>query len=651
MSATPVTPLAVPADWQSQLKNWMPEADSWPRFAAATGCAVFGILAWIADIYGATLLIAVCALLSYASGGARATYEAIAALRNRTAEINLLMVLAAIVSALLGHWDEGAILLFLFSLSDALEHDAVARTRRSVNSLMKLRPDKACLVRDGVESFVAVDSLGVGDTIRVRPGERYPIDGLVLDGASAADESVVTGESLPVEKRPGDSIFAGAINENGSLLVRMTRPASESTIARIVRLVEQAQENRNPAQRVIERWQTPYVLGVLGLSALAIMISWISSGSLSDAVKTGMVLLVAASPCAIVLAAPVAVLAAVTRGARHGVLYKGGAHLERLASVEAVALDKTGTLTVGKPVVTNIEALNGSDPSKLLAVAAAVESHSTHPLAGAIVAAARQRSLAFPEATDFLNEPGLGIWAQVEGLRTGVGRAALFERRQVALPPSVVARLGDAAGESCVGLLREDGLAGVITLRDEPRAEARSAISMLKRIGVREIFMLTGDHAGAAQRVAQSLGIGDVKSDLKPEDKLVEIRRLAKERGVAMVGDGVNDAPALAAATVGVAMGAAGSDVALETADVVLMRDDLRLLPQAIHLARRCRTTIAQSLALASGMIALLVFLTLTGWLTLPVAVVCHEGSTLVVVLNGLRLLREAEFPDDNANP
>ncbi len=631
----------IPATWQARLGPWFPEGDSLPRFAAAGSCLVFGLLAGLSYFYDAHVLTTLLGVLAFASGGARASIEAFQAMRAGKADINLLMVLAALVAAALGQWDEGLILLFLFCLSDALEHDALSRTRRSVHALMRLRPETATLLRDGVETAVPISALAVGDVLRVRPGERFPIDGEVLEGASSADEAVITGEPLPVEKSPGDAVFAGTINNNGSLLVRMARPASESTIARIVRMVESAQENRIPVQRLIDRFQSPYVLGVLAVSLLTALIGALLTWDWSSSVKTAMVLLVAASPCALVIASPVAILAAVTRGARQGVLFKGGAHIEQLASVTTVGVDKTGTLTLGKPVLSEIEVPPGADANRVLAVAAAVEKHSTHPLAAAVVAGANARKLSLPEATDVVNQPGLGLWAQVEGLRTGVGSRALFESRQVSLPATLQSLLGNNTGQTKMIVLRSDGLAGVLCVRDQARPEAQHAVQLLKRIGIQQILILTGDHDAAARRVALQLGIDDVRADLKPEDKLMEIRRLAKLTPVAMVGDGVNDAPALAAATVGVAMGAAGSDVALETADVVLMRDDLRLLPQAIHLARRCRSVVYQSLAFAAGVALLLIAGTLAGWMSLPVAVVCHEGSTLLVALNGLRLLRE----------
>ncbi len=619
------------------------------RFAAAGGCALLGIAAAVAERCGAAGTMVVLVAAAYLAGGLRATLEAISAMQAGKLEINFLMVLVAVVSAALGHWDEGAILLFLFSLSDALERFAVERTRRGVSRLMDLRPRTACLVRDGVESTVPLEALRVDDRIRVRPGERFAADGEVETGSSAADESIVTGEGLPVDKQPGSPIFAGTFNANGSLLVRVTRAAADSTLARIVHLVENAQENKLGAQRLIERWQGRYVLAVLVLSAVTMVAKWITGAldgeplaAIRPAIQTGMILLVAASPCALVLATPVVVLAAVTRGARFGVLFKGGSHLEHLAGVSTLAFDKTGTLTRGKPTVADVQPVGGATVEALLTLAAGLESHSEHPLARAVVRAAAARSVQPAAIEDFQREPGTGVWGRVAGQWVGVGAPELFARHGHALPPELAAAGAPRPGQIRVVVWGAAGIGGVLTLRDELRPEAAATLARLRELGIQHLALLTGDHPAAAGQIAEALDIRDVRASLKPEDKLFAIRRLAKQNGgVAMIGDGVNDAPALAAATVGVAMGAAGSDVAMETADVVLMRDDLRGLTDAVNLARRSRTLIAENLALGGGMIALLICLTLLGALWLPVAVICHEGSTVLVVLNGLRLLRE----------
>ncbi|TWT46058.1 Zinc-transporting ATPase [Phycisphaerae bacterium RAS1] len=624
------------------LHMWLFSPDAGPnsRLAASACCALFALAAaglmWLGYESPAWVLVAA----SYVCGGTRATIGAIEAVLARKPDINALMILAAVVSAFMGRWGDGAVLLFLFSLSDGLERYAIERTRRSIAGLVDLRPPTACVVRDGREERVALEALRVGDAVRVRPGERFPIDGEVLEGRSAADQSIVTGESVPVDKQPGDPIFAGTINADGTLLVRMTRPAADSTLARIVALVEQAQERKARGQRLIEQWQTPYVLGVLLISAAAIVGWYAMTGDFGRAMMNGMVLLVGASPCAVMLASPVAVLAAVTRGARHGVLFKGGAHIEHLATVETIAFDKTGTLTLGRPTLRRIVSTDGVSEDNLLALAASLEQFSEHPLAKAIVVEARRRGLTLAPVDEFTREPGLGISATVGARRTRAGSAALFERDAVAID-DLRGLAGAADSDTAVYLVQESGARGVLTLRDEVRPHAAEALDDLRRAGVRRFALLTGDHAGPAARVVDALRIDALHAGLLPEQKVERIRELARHGGVAMVGDGVNDAPALAAATVGIAMGAAGSDVALETADVVLMRDDLRTLAEAVLLARRCRRIIAQSLLLAFGMIGVLIAMSLAGMLWLPVAVVCHEGSTVLAVLNGLRLLGE----------
>ncbi len=616
------------------------------RFANAITCAFTGLLAYMLNGqmpgWATIALIAVC----YVAGGGRATIEAIKTALGGALDVNFLMILAAVVSAALGHWGEGAILLFLFSLSDALERYAIERTRKGIRAVMNLRPATALRLVGENAIEVPVEALVLGDEIRLLPGMRFPVDGTIVGGGAAIDESVVTGESIPVEKKTGDAVYAGTINTNGSLRVRMSKPAEESTLARIVRMVEQAQGERASIQRTIERWQPPYVWGVLGLSGLAILAGWLSGLSAFEALQRGMALLVAASPCAIVLASPVNVLSAITRAARMGVLIKGGLHLETLSRVDAIAFDKTGTLTHGRPRVVNVVPENGVKEGDLLRLAATAEAHSEHPLARAVVAAARERGIAVGEATNFANQAGAGVTAVVEGEWIGVGSRALFAAHGAKWPTDGTNPLGGEPKESTnMWVGRRDKLLGKIELRDELRADAAEALPRLRESGIDRIAMISGDHAAAAAHVARQVGIQEVYAGVKPDAKLALIQSIRRDReaagggGVAMVGDGVNDAPALAAANLGIAMGARGTEVALDTADIVLLRDDLRLLADAILLARRSRQLLQQSLALAIAMIGVLVLATSLGGLRLPYAVVGHEGSTVLVVLNGLRLL------------
>lgn len=619
-------------------RRWRISPGALLRFATCGLCAVLGLAAALLPSGGWIATGVALVLLSYAAGGWSATLAAMAALRQRRLDINVLMILAALGSALLGHWEEGAILLFLFSLSDALEFHIMQRTRQSVTGLMALRPESACVVRGEREFHVPISELQVGDMIHIRPGERVPIDAEVRDGASAVDESVITGEPLPVDKQPGGLLFAGTFNADGALLARVLRRETESTLARIVRMVEAAQEHKPAPQRLIEKWQSPYVLGVLGLTGLTTLVAMVVTKDVAGAARMGMVMLVAASPCAVVLATPAAILAAVTRAAQLGILTKSGASLESLAVADVVAFDKTGTLTRGAPSLVGLRVSGEWSEEEALAVAAALERHSEHPLARAIVAHADGRGAATLDASEFLRLPGAGISGRVGGQGVRVGRVTLFEEAGARVPSELLAE--NQPGETIVAVRREDGAAAILRFQDMLRDEAEDAIADLREVGIEKFVLLTGDQAAAAAPVAARLGIAVVKAGLRPEDKVKELHRLAKsERGVIMVGDGVNDAPALAAASVGVALGRFGSDVAMESADVVLIRDDLCEVADIVRIARTARRVIQQSLGLALGMVVALVGLALLG-MPLTFAVIAHEGTTVCVILNGLRLLR-----------
>jgi Cd2+/Zn2+-exporting ATPase len=580
---------------------------------------------------------------AYVAGGAAAAFAAVASLSQARLTVDLLMILAAGGAALIGEPLEGAILLFLFSLSGTLESYAMYRTRRSIDSLIRLRPREAILLRNGEQLRVPVENLRVGDVVLIRPGERIAVDGRIVEGRTWADESTITGESAPATKAVGDDVFAGTLNGSGAVQVRMTRAVQDTTLERIVRLVQEAQAEKTPTQQFVEAWQGTYVVGVLTAAALTYAGSYLlHDRSFHDAFYHAMVLLVAASPCALVIGPPAAVLSAVARAARSGVLFKGGAHLEALGAVTLVALDKTGTITVGRPAVVEVRTAPGVEPDQLLSLAAAVESRSEHHLAAAVIAEARRRGLSWPEPTEFENHAGLGVHARVNGVWVGVGREGLFAAHDVPLPAGVAEdgrALRDAGHTSLLVVTTADGVGGVIALSDRPRPEAAACLAELKRLGVRRTVMLTGDHRRVAEAVARAVGVDEVLADLLPDQKVAELRRLA-HRGelTAMVGDGVNDAPALAAAGVGIAMGGAGTDVALETADVVLMRDDLSALPRAVRLARRARTRIRQNVCLGILSIAGLVAGSFFG-LPLWPAVLVHEGTTVLVIANGLRLL------------
>jgi Zn2+/Cd2+-exporting ATPase len=585
-------------------------------------------------------------ILTYLFGGTYATYQAIKALVEKHVDIDLLMVTAAIGAATIGGWAEGGVLLFLFSLGNALERHALGRTHRAVRALMELSPDEATVLREGVEYQVAIEDLVVGDIVVVRPGERIPVDGTVQTGSSAVDESAITGESIGVAKAERDPVFAGTVNGHGYLRIHVDRPSDESTLAKIIRIVEEARSQRSRAQRFTDAFEGPYAIGVIAASALLVIIPVLALGrDFEPMFYRAMTLLVVASPCALIISTPASSLSALANAARMNVLFKGAVHLENTGVVDVVAFDKTGTLTVGRPRVTDVSPVAGVSEHQLLSYAAAVERMSEHPLADAIVShAAKSGAPTVPddETLDLEAVTGRGVRATVQGTVIRIGNEAMLEYDGIDLPPDVEKRANDLReGGKTTMYVASDRVLGVVAVADVIRPDAPAVVKALKRLGVSKTIILTGDNERAARAIARQVGIDDWRAGLLPEEKLDVIREL-EDAGhtVAMVGDGVNDAPALATATVGVAMGAAGSDVALETSDVVLMADDLTKLPYAIELSRRARGIIRQNIGFALSVIVVLVIFTLMGHVPLPVGVIGHEGSTIIVVLNGLRLLR-----------
>lgn len=582
--------------------------------------------------------------LAYFLGGydiARHTWRH---LRHGELDTDLLMLLAAGGAAIIGELGEGALLLFLFSLGHALEERALDRARSAIRALADLTPKTALVLRNGKPIPVAVEKVQLGEIVLVRPGERIPVDGEVVTGHSAVDQAPITGESIPVEKEPGDPVFAGTVNSNAALEVRVTRLARDSTLARVARMVTEAQSQQSPTQRATERFTKIFVPAVLVADLLLMVVPPLTFGvPWRQAFLQAMTLLVAASPCALALGTPAAVLAGVAQAARNGVLVKGGAHLENLGRVRAVAFDKTGTLTLGEPRLTHIRALVPDlDEDALLRLAASVESTSTHPLARAIVQAAEARGLALPGHQGAQALPGKGVLAQVEGRTVTVGTPELLRRQGIALSDSVQRALEDleARGQTAMLVGLEDQAVGLLAVADQVRPEAPQTIAALKTLGVQHTVMLTGDNPRVAAAIAAQVGVDDFRAGLLPEEKQQAVQRLVAEHGaVAMVGDGVNDAPALAAATVGIAMGGAGTDVALETADVALMSDALDRLPFAVGLGRATQRIIRQNLAVAIGTMSVLIVLALAGKTSIGPAVFFHEGSTLVVAFNALRLL------------
>ena len=601
------------------------------------------IVGWVGEsFFGFPFALALTFYLAaYVAGGYDATKHAIRAALKGRFDIDILMVVAAAGAAALGEWPEGALLLFLFSLGHALEHYAMDRARNAIRALADLAPDTARVRRDGSESEVAVSELRIGDSVIVRPGERLPADGEVLEGRSAIDQAPITGESLPIEKTVGDEVFAGTINGDGSLVFKTTKNPEDSTLARVVEMVEQAQSAKAPSHRFSDRFQRIFTPIILVTTVLLIAVPPLFGFPFSESFIRAMTLLVAASPCALALATPSAVLSGIARAARSGVLIKGGIHLENAGTAQVVVFDKTGTLTNGTPQVTDIVALKGSQDD-LLALAAGVEAKSAHPLAAAVVRAAEARGLTLPQTGDLESITGRGVVAPVAGESVRIGTRSLMREAGIDVARELLEQLEtfERDGKTSVLIAQGERLLGILAMRDEPREAAKAAIRELKNLGVKRTVMLTGDNRLVAEAIGKELGLDEIKAELLPEDKVAAIDDLKKEYGkVIMIGDGVNDAPAMVAATVGVAMGGAGTDVALETADIALMADDLSKLPYALSLSRASRRMIVQNLVISLGVIALLVPSAIFGLATISIAIIFHEGSTLLVVLNALRLL------------
>ena len=591
--------------------------------------------------------------VAYVFGGWYGLVGALETLRHRAVDIDLLMIVAALGALTIGAPFEGAMLLFLFSLSNTLQHYAIGRSRRAIKSLVEMRPESAQVLRDGDETTVPIDEVEVGDVFVVRPGNRIPLDGVVESGESAVDQASLTGESMPVSKGPGDEVFGGTINESGSLEIEVTREAHESAITRLIHMVERAQSEKAPTQRLIDRLEQPYVLGVFGLTVAALAIPLALGSEFTSTFYRAMTLMVAASPCAVVISTPAAVLSAIASGGRQGVLFKGGEHVETAAKVDAVAFDKTGTLTRGDTELTDVivrDGIPGVSDEDLLALAAAVQARSEHHLARATVEAAAERSLDVADAHGFQAAAGKGVRATVGDATVHIGNRGYFET--VLTETAVdgleqgIERLASLEAEGKTSVLvaceRDETVEvfGWLAFTDTLRPGAAEMVAELRALGVEQIVMLTGDNERVARRIAEEVGIDDVQAELLPEEKVTTVEDLVtRYENVAMVGDGVNDAPALATATLGIAMGGAGTDVALETADVVLMGDDLSKIPYVLGLGRKTSRTLTVNLAIAFGAIALMVGAILLRGIPLPLAVVGHEGSTVLVSLNGLRLL------------
>jgi len=582
--------------------------------------------AWVAAFYAG----------AYLTGGWFGVLASIDSLKQRTVDVDLLMVLAALGAACVGAPLEGAMLLFLFSLSNVLQDFAIARTRKAIKSLMKLRPSQALVKRGAGAEITPIERVTLDDVIVVRPGERLPLDGTVLEGRTAIDESSVTGESLPVEKSPGSPVFAGTINQTGAIEVRVTKLAQDSTIARLIQMVEVAQSEKAQTQRWLDRAEQYYAMGVIALTLALIVVPWLlHAGTFAAIFYRAMTVMVVASPCALVISTPATILSAIGGAARRGILFKGGAHLETAATIKTVVFDKTGTLTEGKPRVTEVA---GSDPD-LLALAASIETRSEHPLALAIVNEARDRGLTLLACSDFQSVSGQGASGLVNGRRIAVGNARYLAGFGLPEPVEPYSSQGKTAVYVVEITATPARYLGVIAIADVLRADAIETIRTLKANGILRVVMLTGDNQHVAAAIAKEAGVDEFHAGLRPEEKLALVKQMKSAQPVAMVGDGVNDAPALAAASLGIAMGAAGTDVAMETADVVLMNNHLANVAFALGLSRNARRVVIQNLTFALGVIVVLITSALGLHLPLTLGVVGHEGSTVLVCLNGLRLL------------
>ena len=625
------------------------------RLVLAIASGVF----WLGSIMGARVIgseavASVLALFAVVTGGRYVFPRGLLAVRNRALDMNFLMSVAAIGALLIGEYAEAASVMFLFAVAQLLESASMDRARSAIRSLMELSPTQAMVLRDGQEVRVPAESVGVGEVVIVRPGEKIPVDGEVMAGRSWVDQAAITGESVPVAKEPTDDVFAGTLNGDGVLEVRSTRRPADTTLARIIHSVEEAQATRAPSQAFVDRFARIYTPAVVGTAVLvAILPPLIMGATWSDWVYRSLALLVVACPCALVISTPVTVVSALTGAARRGILIKGGLHLENAGRARVVAFDKTGTITEGRPRVVSVVPLDGEDGTRVLALAAAVEAHSQHPLAGAIRDRAKADRLVLPRVTDARALPGRGAEAVLDGQRLLVGSERLFRDegdigpdiataiRDLERRGNTVVLIGVADRES--GVDRQPRIIGAIALADRVRAEAASALRALHESGIRHIALLTGDTAATAASVAGTLGstLTLVRAGLLPADKVSVVRELRAAHGpVLMVGDGINDAPALAAADVGIAMGAAGTDVALETADIALMADDLSALPVMVRLARKAERIIRVNIAFALMVKAVFVVLAVAGIATLWMAVLADMGASLIVIGNGMRALR-----------
>jgi Zn2+/Cd2+-exporting ATPase len=622
-------------------------AEEHPDAITAALCGVLVILGSLALHLGWLGLAVFILPAAYVIGGYSSAREGLTTLfQERELDVDLLMIVAALGAASLGLWRQeyhlivdGAVLILIFAISGALEGYAMQRTERSIRSLMSLTADTARVMMYGDEREIAIEKLEIGDRILVKPGEIIPTDAIIIEGFSSLNQASITGESMPVEKTAGDEVYAGTINGVGALQLEVHKTPESSLIQRVIRMVQQAQTEAPPSQMFVEKFERGYARLIVGLGLiLAILPPFILGWNWEDTIYRALIFLVVASPCALMASIMPALLSGIANGAKQGILFKSGAQLEIIGKVRAIAFDKTGTLTTGKPEVIQIVPAAGYTETEVLQLAAALEVYSEHAIAIAIVKAAQQQQLELPTATDVQAKIGQGIIGKVNNQIITIGKAEFVE---ATAELTQVSQQLQAEGKTVVWVAKGDQLLGIIAVADTLRPEAANTIKCLTNLGIEHIIMLTGDNQQTAQYIASELGINEVYAELLPEDKVQVIKDLQKHyQTVAMIGDGINDAPALAQASVGIAMGISGSDVALETADIVLMADNLEKLAQAIILGRRAQNVVKQNIVFALSCILLLLAANFLGNITMPLGVIGHEGSTVIVTLSGLRMLR-----------
>ncbi|WP_449329211.1 heavy metal translocating P-type ATPase [Salibacterium lacus] len=614
------------------------------RLSSTTLSGIFLMLGFAGSFTALpAFLITALYAAAIAAGGYKPAKSAFFAAKSGSLDMNVLMAAAVIGAALMGEWFEGAMVVWLFALGNALQNRSMERTRTSIRHLMDLAPDEAVVLSGGQQVRKAVEDVGVGEILVVKPGQKIPLDGEVVTGASSINQAPITGESLPVDKQEGSTVYAGTINESGSLEIKVTKLVQNTTIAGIIHLVEEAQEKKAPMEAFIDRFAAVYTPVVFAL-AVSVMVlpPLLGFGAWGEWLYKGLALLVVACPCALVISTPVAIVSAIGNAAKNGVLIKGGTFLEKAGIIESMAFDKTGTLTEGKPKVAGVHTLRGTE-EELIAAARTIEEHSTHPIATAVTAYAGERGIPAGEGRDFQSVAGKGASAVIDDVEYFAGSPAWFQEMEISMPEDAGHRIQamQEEGNTLVVVGTRSHVLGMIAVRDTIRDITVQSVQALKKTGISETAMLTGDNRGTAKRIAEETGVDRSFDELLPEDKVSAVHSLQREgKRVAMVGDGINDAPALASADLGIAMGGAGTDTAMETADIVLMADNLEQLPRTIRLSRRALRVIKQNIWFSLLTKAAALVLIFPGFLTLWMAVLSDTGAALLVILNSMRLLR-----------